>query len=73
MSLIKTNSAILYPACLIQTKLKTRICGMNFWTRIEKLRETLFGEEYVTVDMILRHEGKRELIDEELKDNLKKQ
>jgi hypothetical protein len=73
LSLIKSNSAILYPACLIQTKLRTKICGMNFWTRIERLREKLFGEEYVTVEMILRLEGKRELIDEEMRENAKRQ
>lgn len=71
-SLIKTNSAILYPACLIQTKLRTTICGMQFWSKIEKIREKLFGEDYIPLALILKHEGNRELIETEMKEKREK-
>jgi hypothetical protein len=72
-SLIKTNSTILYPACLVQTKLRTTICGMKFWSQIEKIREQRFGEEYMPLAVILKHEGKRELIEKEMKEKQQKQ
>jgi hypothetical protein len=72
-SLIKKNSTILYPACLVQTKLRTTICGMKFWLNIEKIRENMFGEDYVPLAVILKHEGKRELIDKEMEEKRQKQ
>lgn len=72
-SLIKTNSAILYPACLLQTKLRTTVCGMRFWLRIEKQREAIYGLQYVPIDLIFSTEGNREVIDEILKEKHEKQ
>lgn len=72
-SLIKTNSAILYPACLLQTKLRTTVGGMRFWLRIEKQRESIYGLQYVPIELIFSTEGNRQAIDEILKEKQDKQ
>ena len=54
LQLSKTNSALLYQCCLLQTKLRSRAGGEQFWKRLENLRVDHFGRDFMSVDVILR-------------------